>query len=233
MSIYFDKNNKNFLGGDNMATKKKEEYITVTGLIGKRGWTRSLATKLLQNADYKVVDNPRYKCAAPMTLYYLEDIKRIEKTKKFKELKEKADKRKVSAKKAVETKINTAVAIADKFSITVERIDLDKLRTFAIEDKQAWYDMQWSYDYEPKDAYYAPEQVVKRWMVNYIRHNLSHYDEELENLMGRTGKYAGYVHYKIKLAEEMKKIYPEIKKEIDQYMLGIQDDDSTEALEYY
>ena len=105
-------------------TKKKEEYITVTGLVEKRGWTRSMATKLLENLDYKEVNNPHYKCAAPMTLYYLKDIKRIEKTKKFAQLKEKAEKRKISAKKAVETKINTTMDIADTFSVTVERIDL-------------------------------------------------------------------------------------------------------------
>ena len=120
-----------------MATKtaKKEEYITVTGLIEKRGWTRSMATKLLQNLNCKVVDNPRYRCAAPMTLYYLKDIKRIEKTKKFAQLKEKAEKRKISAKKAVETKIDKTVDIADTFSVTVERIDLADLEEFTLEEK--------------------------------------------------------------------------------------------------
>lgn len=205
-------------------TKKKEEYITVTGLVEKRGWTRSMATKLLENLDYKEVNNPHYKCAAPMTLYYLKDIKRIEKTKKFAQLKEKAEKRKISAKKAVETKINTTMDIADTFSVTVERIDLEDLEEFTLEEKQYWYDNNWNSDYY-RNAYSADEETIKRWMVNFIRHNLSDYEEQLEILEGRTGKNKGYWHFKIKLAEEMKRVYPELEKDIDKYMLGIQEDE--------
>ena len=205
-------------------TKKKEEYITVTGLVEKRGWTRSMATKLLENLDYKEVNNPHYKCAAPMTLYYLKDIKRIEKTKKFAQLKEKAEKRKISAKKAVETKINTTMDIADTFSVTVERIDLEDLQEFTLEEKQYWYDNNWNSDYY-RNAYSADEETIKRWMVNFIRHNLSDYEEQLEILEGRTGKNKGYWHFKIKLAEEMKRVYPELEKDIDKYMLGIQEDE--------
>ena len=205
-------------------TKKKEEYITVTGLVEKRGWTRSMATKLLENLDYKEVNNPHYKCAAPMTLYYLKDIKRIEKTKKFAQLKEKAEKRKISAKKAVETKINTTMDIADTFSVTVERIDLEDLEEFTLEEKQYWYDNNWNSDYY-RNAYSADEETIKRWMVNFIRHNLSDYEEQLEILEGRTGKNKGYWHFKIKLAEEMKRVYPELEKYIDKYMLGTQEDE--------
>lgn len=206
-------------------TKKKEEYITVTGLIEKRGWTRSMATKLLQNLDYKKVKNPIYKCAAPMILYYLKDIKRIEKTKKFAQLKEKAEKRKISAKKAVETKINKTVDIADTFSVTVKRIDLEDLREYTLEEKQNWYNYNlWDRGIY-RDAYLADEETIKRWIVNFIRHNLSDYEEQLEILEGRTGKNKGYWHFKMKLAEEMKKVYPELQQDIDKYMLGIQADE--------
>ena len=211
-----------------MTAKKKEEYITVTGLVEKRGWTRSMATKLLENLDYKEVNNPYYKCAAPMILYYLKDIKRIEKTKKFAQLKEKAEKRKISAKKAVETKINTTVDIADTFSVTVERIDLEDLREYTLEEKQNWYNYNFFSTLNReiwKNAYSADEDTIKRWMVNFIRHNLSDYDEQLEILEGRIGKSKGYSHFKTKLAEEMKKVYPELEKEIKKYMLGMQDDE--------
>ena len=203
-------------------TGKKQEYITATGLKEKRGWTGSML-KLLNNLDYKLVDNPYYKCAPPMCLYNLKDIKRIERTKKYKELREKADKRKTSAKKAVETKTQKAVSLADTFSVTVESMTLEELRANTLDAKQWWYDLHtdYLYMYEAKNAYSAPEDVVKRWMVSYIRHNLSNYDEELEALNGRIGKKKAYKYYKEKLAEEMKKGYPELKKEIDQYMLKI------------
>lgn len=203
-----------------MPTKKKEEYITATGLIEKRGWTKTMVNKLTSKLDTKIVDNPHYKCAAPMTLYQLKDIKRIEKTKEFKELKEKADKRKLIAKKTVETKFMNTLEFTNSFSVTVERIDIDDLRDNTLANKQFWYDMNYNpFKFDINDAYSAPEDVVKRWMVNFIRHNLTNYDEELEKLYGKTGKHIGYMHYKEKLANEMKKVYPELKGEIDLYML--------------
>ncbi|MBR2588675.1 MAG: hypothetical protein IKD77_05695 [Bacilli bacterium] len=209
-----------------MKSKQKEEYITATGLIKKRGWTKNMVGKLTGNLEVKLVDNPHYKCASPMRLLLLKDIKRIERTKKFKELKEKAERRKPSAKKAVETKIKNTLGMADTFSIVVERIDLDTLIKNTLAAKQYWYDFNsnWNYmKFDYRDAYSAPKENVNRWMVNYIRHNLSNYDEELESLKGKIGKLQGYWYYKEKLANEMKKVYPELRKEIDYYMMGISD----------
>lgn len=205
--------------------KKKEEFITGTGLIEKRGWTSSMIVKLTKKLECKIVDNPYYRNARPMTLYYLKDIKRIEKTKKFKELKEKADKRRESAKKAVNTKIKKVVQLADTFSVTVERIDLKELEDETLAAKQDWYDIQqFNRDsYYFRNAYLAPKEDVERWKVNYIRHNLSNYDEQLEMLKRKTGKLIAYVHYREKLAEEMKRVYPELEKAINQYMLDIQE----------
>lgn len=210
---------------------KKEEYITRTGLIERREWTKSMTDKLLKGLEYKVVDNPHYRCAAPMILYFLKDIKRIEKTKKFKKLKEKADKRKMSAKKAVETKTADTIDIADSFSVDVERMDLEDVEEYTLEEKQSWYNynfFKFNNIEEMRNAYIADEETVKRWMVNYIRHNLTNYDEELRGLKHRTGKSKGYIHYKMKLAEEMKKVYPELEKEINKYMLGIDENKKNE-----
>ena len=82
--------------------KIKPEYITVSGLIEKRNWTKSMANKLLENVEFKEVYNYNY--AVYSKLYNLIDIFEIEKTEKFKELMSKANKRKISAIKANETK---------------------------------------------------------------------------------------------------------------------------------
>lgn len=205
--------------------KKKDEWITGTGLIEKRGWTKSMIGKLTMNLNVRIVDNPHYKCAPSMKLYCLKDIKRIEKTKRFKLLKEKADRRKESAKKSVETKIKNVVQLADNFSVTVQRIDLEELREETLASKQAWYDSQIlnRNNYDFRDAYSAPQEDVERWEVNFIRHNLSDYDEQLEILNGKMGKFVAYWHYKEKLANEMKRIYPELINSINLYMLGIQE----------
>ena len=230
---------------------KKEEYITATGLIQKRDWTKTMVNKLLADVEVKWLDNPHYKCASPMGLYNMKDIKRIEKTKKFKDAKEIADKRKASAKKAVETQKKNTISMVDKFSIIVERLTLEDLKEITLKDKQNWYDIHPKYirydvreyaDYDEDDIYYfengyyeneyiernaytAPEEVVKRWMVNYIRHKLTNYDEELKRICGRLAREKAYAKYKNILAAEMKKVYPELEKEIDKYMLGISTDE--------
>ena len=227
---------------------KKGEYITATGLIQKRGWTKAMVKKLLGKVEVKWVKNPHYKYAHPMGLYKLNDIKRIEETKKFKDTKEKAEKRKASAKKAVETKKNNTIAMVDKFSLNVKRLDLEELKEITLRDKQEWYDTHtkyirydvrdyedyeeeydyylfgesyYEYEYIERNAYTASEDVVKRWMVNYIRHKLTNYDEELERIYKRIGRVEAYDKYKNILATEMKNVYPELEEDIDEYMLGI------------
>lgn len=230
---------------------KKEEYITATGLIQKRDWTKTIVNKLLADVEVKWVDNPHYKCAPPMGLYNMKDIKRIEKTKKFKDAKEIADKRKASAKKAVETQKKNTISMVDKFSIIVERLALEDLKEITLKDKQNWYYMNpkyirydvrdyadydeddiyyfensyYEYEYIERNAYTAPDDVVNRWMVNYIRHKLTNYDEELKRICGRLAREEAYTKYKNILAVEMKKVYPELEREIDKYMLGISNDE--------
>lgn len=242
------------------AHKKKKEYITVTGLLSKRGWTPNMVNRLLEKLEYKEVRNPYFSCASPMKLYDLKDIKRIEKTKKFEKLKEEANKRKMSAKRAQETKKekikkmeNETMKLVDEFSILVKRISIEELEVKTLEYKRKWfkehpkvekmyiddyeYDDDYSF-YEYENAGYlhdfqgyfeyveiyndvdnVPEEVKKRWMVSYIRHHLTNYDEELEKIKGRKGEQLAYEKYRRILAEEIKKVYPELEKEIDKYML--------------
>ena len=65
------------------AAKRKEvrekEKITQTRLISERGWTKGLITELLGEPDV-FLDNPHYKSAAPMRLYFLDRVKHIEQT---------------------------------------------------------------------------------------------------------------------------------------------------------
>ena len=49
------------------------------GLISERGWTKGLINELLGEPDL-FVDNPHYKSAAPMRLYFLDRVKHIEQT---------------------------------------------------------------------------------------------------------------------------------------------------------
>ena len=58
---------------------REKEKITQTRLISQRGWTKGLITELLGEPDV-FLDNPHYKSAAPMRLYFLDRVKHIEQT---------------------------------------------------------------------------------------------------------------------------------------------------------
>ena len=58
---------------------REREKMTQTRLISERGWTKGLINELLGEPDV-LADNPHYKSAAPMRLYFLDRVKHIEQT---------------------------------------------------------------------------------------------------------------------------------------------------------
>ena len=82
--------------------EKKEEYATKSQLK-ESGWTDTMVKKFLGTPD-ATKTNPYYKCAAPMGLYDMKRVKRVERTKAFKEAMAKSEARKAAAEKAVVTK---------------------------------------------------------------------------------------------------------------------------------
>ncbi len=58
---------------------REKEKITQSRLISERGWTKGLIRELLGEPDV-FLDNPHYKSAAPMRLYFLDRVKQIEQT---------------------------------------------------------------------------------------------------------------------------------------------------------
>lgn len=158
-------------------TKDMTPKLTQSALI-EMGWTKSMIEKLLPEPELKC--NPRYKSAAPMKLWTVEVVEAVMETPEYAAAAALAAKRKAAAKKADETKTANAIALAGDLSdkITIKVIPAPDLRSRTLAAKQAWYDSLDRYDYS-SDAYSADQSTVDRWMVNYIRHNLTEYDRTL------------------------------------------------------
>ena len=107
--------------------------------------------------------------------------------------------------------------------ISVERIPLDKLRTLALDDKQDWYDLNLS----ERFAYDADENTVRRWMVNYVRHNMTMYDNLLIDWKGLVGIRNMYVSLHAQVLDKLAKVFPELHEECERQKNG------TEAGEYF
>ena len=141
-------------------------------------------------------------------------------TDAFKEAVEKRAGRRNGAQKAVETKKQKLHAeIEEKIKrIKVKRYDLKQVRGQTISDKQDWYDYQASmrsYNCEYRCAKTADEATVRRWMVNYIRHNLTKYDDVLFDMSGRVGCHDEYDNYKEAVLDKIAEVYPELKQECE------------------
>ena len=57
------------------------------------------------------------------------------------------------------------------------------------------------------------EETLYRWIVNYIRHNLVNYDNNLKLLNGQTGKQYGYESFKDIVLRKIAAAYPKYNNE--------------------
>ena len=73
-------------------------------------------------------------------------------------------------------------------------------------------------DFEALSTTSGPKTLT-RLKVNYIRHNLTVYDKELESYFGKTGIKEAIMLFRQRVYEEIGKIYPELKGECEKQYL--------------
>lgn len=160
---------------------KKEEFISKAGLKKGRGWTDAMIKKFLGDPDL-YADNPHYKCAAPMQLWKLKKVERIEKRKQVVAAFETANKRKASASKAVETKFNRALEYANDYIPDLPDLTEGELFDLAIEHYNNFH------DYDCCDSKYVEytedQEFLHRIAKNYVRHVLNIEYDGIEGFVG-------------------------------------------------
>lgn len=192
--------------------EEREKRLTKT-TVKQMGFSDKLIRELLPEPIE--VDNPHYKCAAPMLLFLESDVLKAMNEEPYIAYQEKRKKRKESAKKAVETKrknlIEEMQSVSDKIIIT--KMNMQELRKRTIDERNDYY-AYLAEDCEIyRTTYGADEETQDRWMVNYIRHNLTEYDEELDRLYGRTGKDEAYFLFFKALLQKIATVYPNLEEE--------------------
>lgn len=197
--------------------KEPEREQVNQSILISEGWTQTLIKKYLPEPILKT--NPRYKSAAPMKLWYRDEVNKITQTTKFKQDLRKTQKRRESTKKAVNTKTQQLKNTMTEFleTIRVKIINADTLEQQTIDDKQDWYDYQACMrgHFEPRIACDADEKTILRWKVNYIRHNLISYDKGLAKMHGKTGIRTEYPEYKKAVLNKIAAAHPYLKEECD------------------
>lgn len=198
-------------------TDQNNEMLTQSMLLDA-GWTKTMILRLLPDPVLK--QNPMYKNAAPMKLWYKATVDSVMLSDEYKKMLKAAEKRKVAAAKAVKTKtqaiVDSQVRIANSLSVIV--IPDDELIDKTIDAKNDWY---CSHDIDSWAGYDTNEETLNRWIVNYIRHNLidgeykRQYDYSLVRLRNKVGKSEAYDKFKMIVLDKIAEAYPKYAKECE------------------
>ena len=193
-----------------MPEKKKEELICQSAIMEEFGWTKGMIDRLLPKPS--LFRNPQYAKAPPMKMWPRNAVLDAMNTDEFREAKEKAERRRESARKAARRKqdklIEEIKTIANQ--LNVERMPLQKLRRYVIKAKEEFYCERGCYDELPVTP---DEATYERWAVNYIRHNLTQYDGALGSLYGKVGKNSAYLVCKAAMLDKIAEVYPVFAEE--------------------
>ena len=138
-----------------------------------------------------------------MKLYFSNKLEELEKTEQFCNLIAKSQSRKDGAKKAVETKIAKLYNYVETVPIEIEFTPEPKVTYEAIEAYNIWQENRPSVingNNSYQEAFIKSDEVfLCRIRGNYIRHNLTNYDEILAVIKGHTG---------------ISEVYPDLKKKV-------------------
>ena len=184
-----------------------KQFITKTDLISVRKWTDRLIKKYMPVPD-EIRNNPHYGRASEMKLYKISRVESIEKNEQFLIDFQKTMLRRKSSEKMVATKKDNLFIQISELPISVEIIPRNELIPLVID---AYNDRNYYKDYLTlRDL---DQSTLERLTVNYIRHQLTSYDQCLGLIFSRVGKKEGYRLLKERIYKCISESYPELTGE--------------------
>ena len=184
-----------------------KQFITKTDLISVRKWTERLIKKYMPVPD-EIRNNPHYGRASEMKLYKISRVESIEKNEQFLIDFQKTILRRKSSLKMVETKKDNLLIEISELPISVEFIPRNELDPLVIDD---YNDRNYYKDYLTlRDL---DQSTLERLTVNYIRHQLTSYDQCLGLIFSKVGKKEGYRLLIERIYNCISESYPELTRE--------------------
>jgi hypothetical protein len=195
-----------------VSTEQHEEYLSKARLRAEFGLTDALVARL--GPPDRTAPNPHYRKAAPMQLYARERVAAW--VSAHAEEIAAARRRSKTAKMVARSKARDVVAAAEKLHVSVEVLDDAQVRSLALASYNAarefFADLNEDYDWQPADADADPA-FLERITVNYIRHELTDYDRELERVAGQVGVGAATAVIRRRVYEAIAEAYPQYADE--------------------
>ena len=203
------------------------QYWCPAGLKKQRGWTDKMIKQFLPAEPDHEAQNPHYRHGIPMRLYLRSRILGIERRKAFKAFVAQNQGRVAGARKAVETKEERTLATVRGWTISLKVMLPDELSKRALQSYNSHQqdramrrqDQGRDYD-EPNEAKLegCEPAFLQRITVNFLRHNLTSYEEKLERLYGKIGTKKAYIALNKKIYDKIAEIYPHLADECRQQL---------------
>ena len=192
-------------------TTTKAEYLSVTKLK-ERGWTDALIRKYLEVPD-KFCKNPFYSKGSQMHLYRTARVEAFESSTGWVAVLEKIKPRRISATKAVQTKTERLLAAVAQIEIVVPALSLPQVVQDAC-DAYNHFHNSLNFDHDWSQASVNSDSVfLDRITVNYLRHQLTSYEEELSKTFGKVGVKEAYKIINQKIYAAISESYPVLAQE--------------------
>ena len=174
------------------------------------GFSDRLIKLLLPEPE--LVNNPHGR--SKIKLWCRSDVEKAMRAYEFMEYQEKKRKRSEAADKAVKTKKENLLVKAEESvsAITVRKIPYERLKREVLTERKNFYERKGSYE-EAISVFDANESTVRRWIVNYVRHDLTDYDRNLYEIAKKTGKHKAYLIIFKGIMLKISEVYPELLDE--------------------
>lgn len=191
------------------------------------GFSDGLIESLLPEPELR--DNPFYRFAgAPMKLWRKDDVERAMETEEFKEHLKKHEKRSQAAWKAAKTRRMKTMKHVEELIAQIRVQDdwtEEEIRDAARRSHNEREVARGNYG--DLSFMCTDKPTVDRWMVNFVRHELTDYDYELYDMKGMTGASEAHDLYHDAVLSAIAKAYPFLKKEYNRQKIGSRRDIQT------
>jgi hypothetical protein len=186
------------------SNEQEDGFVTQTGLL-KQGWTLGLIQKFLGPPD-KTATNGVYRSAAPVKLFSLRRVTAATNTLEFRAARDEAARRSAVGRRVADTKRNDLFRQIEAQKIHVPALSPEKARARAIHHYN-------SRDREETASPTSDPLFLDRITVNYLRHELTSYDDRLQDLYRKVGHDEGVGLVKKKVLDAIAVAYPHLAAE--------------------
>lgn len=186
-------------------TPPMHELLSQTEVLARPGWTKAAVDRFLGAPD-QTKPNPMYRSGAPMRLYSGDRIKAVESTDTWRTWSTKSALRSERARAVAERRRAEVLEWVDCLHIALPPSDEEKLVKCAV----AHYNLLWEErgQYEKHATVHDDREFLDRITVNYLRHEVSHYERDLDRLYGKTGADEARLRLKERVLQAIAQAFP-------------------------